>query len=438
MAILLLGVAIRTAWPKREARKSLTITAGAASGARAKIAELLAESTRHKGISLSVVSSAGSREALKEVNNGETDLALVQGGLVADGLPQVRRVASLHVEPLHLLVASEVFDEISQHIGALQGKTINLSLPGSGTHELAKEVLSFLRLEGEYNAAEFGYDQLASLEKKSLPDAIFVVSSLPSPIAEHLVRDKGYRLVSMPFARSFQLHWMEASGDSDVNRRRTSETRIPAYTYRVDAPEPPTPVETFGTRLELVANESLSQQTVDAICNTIYDSEFNQVYGERLDVDLLNRESTFQLHAGAEEYLRRQQPIQAGRVIELTEQLVGIGGAALGGLLFLWQWLRRLRERRRDREFVNCVQRVVQIENQALRFEQDDEMTVNDLEVMQDELGKIKTELIQQYRDGYLEGADMLSAFLKHANDASELISRIVLHETEPKAKNRV
>ena len=58
-----------------------------------------------------------------------------------------------------------------------------------------------------------------------------------------------------------------------------------------------------------------------------------------------------------------------------------------------------------------------------------------DLEKLQDELGTIKTELIQRYRDGYLEGADMLSAFLKHANDASELISRIVLHETEPKRK---
>ena len=52
---------------------------------------------------------------------------------------------------------------------------------------------------------------------------------------------------------------------------------------------------------------------------------------------------------------------------------------------------------------------------------------------MQNELGSIKTELIDRYRNGELEGADMLSAFLKHANDASELISRIVLHETAPK-----
>ena len=81
---------------------------------------------------------------------------------------------------------------------------------------------------------------------------------------------------------------------------------------------------------------------------------------------------------------------------------------------------------------------MVEIENQALRFEQDDEMDVRDLEVMQNELGQIKTQLLRQYQNGYLEGADMLSAFLKHANDASELISQIVLHETAPKTQSRL
>ena len=46
-----------------------------------------------------------------------------------------------------------------------------------------------------------------------------------------------------------------------------------------------------------------------------------------------------------------------------------------------------------------------------------------------------RAKLVRQYQEGALEGADMLSAFLKHANDASELISRIVLHERAPREK---
>ena len=93
----------------------------------------------------------------------------------------------------------------------------------------------------------------------------------------------------------------------------------------------------------------------------------------------------------------------------------------------------RMRERRRDREFVACVQRVVEIENHVLNFGEDENITIDDLNQMQHDLSQIKTELIRQYQLGYLEGADMLSAFLKHANDASELISRIVLHERVPR-----
>lgn len=62
-------------------------------------------------------------------------------------------------------------------------------------------------------------------------------------------------------------------------------------------------------------------------------------------------------------------------------------------------------------------------------------MTLAELERLQEELGQIKKELIERHRDGYQEGADMLSVFLKHANDASELITRIVLHETAPKTR---
>ena len=60
-------------------------------------------------------------------------------------------------------------------------------------------------------------------------------------------------------------------------------------------------------------------------------------------------------------------------------------------------------------------------------------MTVDDLVEMQQELSGLKQDLLQRYRLGLVSGADQLSSFLRHANDTSELISRIVLHERSPK-----
>ena len=60
------------------------------------------------GLSLRIVGTRGSLEALSRVDSGELDLALVQGGLDPKFHPNVRQVAALHVEPMHLLVKEEI------------------------------------------------------------------------------------------------------------------------------------------------------------------------------------------------------------------------------------------------------------------------------------------------------------------------------------------
>lgn len=433
-AVILVALGVSIARPSTAARKTLEITAGNSKGMRTRVASLLAEAALPHGLELQSTSTGGSREGLQRVNDGEIQLALVQGGLRSTDYPNVRRIATLHVEPLHLLVRKNVYSTVAAHLMNLRGKRINLSSASSGTSELATELLAFLHLSAdEYTATHLSYQELTDPDLEELPEAIFTVSSLPSPVAQYLIEERGYRLVALPFAESFQLHWFESSGSSDVNRQQVSATQIPPFCYMADPPRPEQAIETFGTRLELVGNASVSQDVANRLCLAIYDSDFGNIFGKRVTPELLKEKSSFVLHEGTRRYLDRQQPVSSGRVIELTEQLVGILGAAIGAMLFVWQWLKRTRERRRDREFVGCVQRVVEIETRALRFEQEAAMSVDDLEKMQNELGDIKSELIERYRNGELEGADMLSAFLKHANDASELISRIVLHETAPK-----
>ena len=124
-------------------RRTLTITGGSPKGVRSQIAHRLAVEARRQGLELHVVGTEGSRDALAMVDRGTLDLALVQGGIERTGHPHVRQVAPLHIEPLHLFVKREIHRALEENLCNLRGKTVNLSTLGSGTHDLAQDVLRF-------------------------------------------------------------------------------------------------------------------------------------------------------------------------------------------------------------------------------------------------------------------------------------------------------
>src|SRR5262249_19567185 len=148
-----------------------------------------------RDVILELRETPGSAEALDEVERHHLDIALVQGGLNVDGRPHVRQVAALHIEPMHLLVKKELLDEATAHLTALDGKTVNLSEVGSGTHALAVAILAFAGLQAQtpeqaqgYIATEFSRQQLfAEKDRARLPDAIMLVSTMPSSTAKFLV-----------------------------------------------------------------------------------------------------------------------------------------------------------------------------------------------------------------------------------------------------------
>ena len=68
-----------------------------------------------------------------------------------------------------------------------------------------------------------------------------------------------------------------------------------------------------------------------------------------------------------------------------------------------------------------------------MEFETNDAMTVDDLVHLQAELNDIKTDMIQQFQSGDIDGADTLSGFLMHVNNANEHLTRMILHERDPR-----
>jgi TRAP-type uncharacterized transport system substrate-binding protein len=442
-AIGLVAIALATLYllrPERERQVVLKLTAGSREGTRALLAEALAEEAKARGIILRLVETRGSEEALERLASGACDLALIQGGLKPRGGGDVRQVAALHLEPLHLLVKADSEPAVTTQLQKLKGRRINLGEARSGTYCLASAALAFAGLgPGQYVADTRGYAELmAEDDPAALPDAVFTVSTLPSRVARHLVSRHGYRLVGLPFAEAFALSTLGgnselAAGDaiSELRREHTYDAIVPAFTYGVEPSVPPQPAHTLGTRLLLVADSRVPADAIGRLLEVIFASRFSQFVYPPLVPELLNLPPELELHAGTTAYLHRNQPLITGDFIDMAEKWFSMAGVAAGGTVCLWQWLRRRARLQRDQGFEVYILKVADIERRAAEQELSAALDLPVLLELRRELVRLKQEALERFAAGELEGEALMSGFLTHVSDASTYLTRLILHQRD-------
>jgi hypothetical protein len=348
-------------------------------------------------------------------------VALVQGGLELVDHPGLRQVAVLHLEPLHLLVKAEIHGAVARNLAALRGKVVNLGERGSGTYSLATAVMAFSGLQAgiDYTAGTLGYADLERKTAKSnLPDAVFSVSTLPSPMARHLVTKHHYRLVSLPFREAFALGALEADHGSGrnaseqatrIDRRYVYDATIPAFAYEIEPGVPPETIHTLGTRLLLITRADIAATTIRRLLEVVFNSPFSQVLQPPLDARLLESPPELAWHDGT----------------------VSILGVLVGGLFCLIQWLRRRFRRRRERSFEAYILQVAHVERRALALSRFPSLDLAGLLQLQDDLTRIKGEALERFAEGELDGEELMSGFLAHASDARDFVMRLILHERD-------
>jgi len=428
----------------KEERFHLTLTAGTPVEMRYRLAQVLVQYALKQGIEIELKPTSGSEESFQQVNAGLLDLALAQGGLGHEGHENAQQVTALYLEPVHLLVKGEIFLDVVKNLAKLKGKVINVNKAGSGTHYLALETLRFAGLspgdeagQGDFIAATLGQEELeAETSYKKLPDAIFLVTTMPSRVAKYLVTRHGYRLVGLPFAEAFSLDAYAPDGHPgrrmtlgpDINKTQVYDAVIPAFTYQVEPGVPPAPIHTLGTRLLLVANKNVNARATEKLLDVIFTSSFSHLARPPLNDTLLQLPPELPMHEGAVNYLRRNKPLITGDVIDFLEKVVTIGAAFAGGILFLRQWLRQRNRRRRDEGFEHYIFKVTEIEQRALVLEMGAELELRELLQLQQELGRLKSEALARFVSGAIEGEELMSSFLTHVNDARNYLARLVLH----------
>ncbi len=430
---------------------SLKMTAGDAAGLRHRLAVDLARESPDYGLEISILATRGSEAALEAVERGEVDIAFVQGGLANERTTHIRQVSALHIEPLHLLVDSELFQSIERDgLGALAGHSINVGSSSSGTYALSNEVLGFIGLEpANANTPDsrssrddrtfaqntMGYTELLEAELSQLPDALFTVSSLPSPLATWMIEQHGFRLVELAFGEALALQALNELGEpqavGSIDKRLIFRTTIPNHTYSVRLAEPPEPLVTLGTRMLLVAHERVDETVIQRLLDALYDSNFAQAERPPLDSSLLDLPPEFPLHVGAHAFRQRNKPIIAGDAVDYVEKVLAIAATVVGGAFFLFQWSVRRVRRRREASLASYIERVLTIEKESLENEVAAQLDLAELIRLQGELAKIKAQAVSKFANGELEGEALIQGLLSLVNDARNQLTRLILHQRE-------
>jgi TRAP-type uncharacterized transport system substrate-binding protein len=437
----------------------LTASAGDVSGMRYQLLLTLAQEARPHGIELRVVETGGWSEMVDLVDNGTLSFALLPGGFDLSEYKNIRQVAALNVEPLHLLVKEEIFDTVSADLQELRGKTINLGAGlNTGTYWLAREVLAFAGLEGpsqhgpgDYKPTTYTSDEL--LEKKqrtSLPDAVFVVSTLPSPAVHQLVARHKVRLVPLPFHEAFSLGALsEAAATINlaqqserahratqresviVRREHIDDVVIPRYTYQVRPPVPADDIHTLGTRLLMVTNQATAPEVVSRMVDCVFNTHFAKVNHPPLDSKLLQELPEAPWHPGTLAYLDRDKPMVTGDFVSEIANAIQIGAPLLGSLFCLWTWLRQRSRFKREQSFESYIYKVTDIESRAMEIELETRLDLQSLISLQRDLERLKTDALRKFAEGEMEGAELLTSFLAHVNDARNYLTRLILHQRD-------
>ena len=377
-------------------RSELSITGGSASGLRSQLARRLQAEARKQGLSLQLQETGGSKRLWNRSSGDRSTWRLFKAASKRRLILMFARLPRFTSNRFTWWSNPVYTEPVSENLANLRGKTVNVNSPASGTHDLAIDVLEFAGLrprhralpgtaagtsysEGDYEVSMASYSELeAQVDRGELPDAVFTVSDLPSPIVRHLVAKRRYQLVPLPFGEAFSLDSFEdrsrdPSQSADAGKRTMCEVPhlpdlIPAFTYGVEPPSPPEPLAHLRPAAAAGGPRVDPPQAVRAGSSRRSSREsFAQYYRPPLDPSLLDLAPEYPWHPGTDEYREYHKPILAGDVVDLLEKATSLAGAIAGALFFLWQWLRQYYRRKRELGFESYMLKVAAIEQTGPR-----------------------------------------------------------------------
>lgn len=243
--LIVVGIALAVFVMGPPAPKSVTIAGGSEGGAYAAAATDLGAALDEVGVAPTVLSTAGSLDNIARLKADETDIAIVQTGLLgAGGGEGLRSLGAVFYEPLWVFVRG---DEAVGDLRALAGMRIAAGAEGSGTRGLAELLFGEVGLGADrFTLAPLSGAAGAAALQAGEVDALLAVSGVGAGWVRELVADPEIQLMSMARAPAF-------------SRRHPYLDTVTLYAGVIDpaAGLPARDVQMIAPAAELVVREDL-------------------------------------------------------------------------------------------------------------------------------------------------------------------------------------
>ncbi|MFJ2370461.1 TAXI family TRAP transporter solute-binding subunit [Microbacterium sp. NPDC087665] len=257
------------------------------------------------GISMTVEETDGSVDNVRRVDSGEALLGFAQGDAAADAVAgrgafdeplQIRAVARLYDEYVHVVVRA---DSDLERVSDLSGKTVSLGAEGSGVNVIATRILAASGVDAaSIRDPQLDLRESISAMERGEIDGFFWVGGLPTPGIENLSGALPVRLLPV------EQEWVMAINGRYSDAYRSSD--FPAGAYGLDQSVPTMAVPNY-----LIVAASTPDAVVRDVLSVLFDAR-SRMAQEVPAAALLNRRQAIftvpvELHPGAVAYYRDER-----------------------------------------------------------------------------------------------------------------------------------
>jgi TRAP transporter TAXI family solute receptor len=299
VVITAMGFAVAYQFVEPAPPRQMSISTGGESGAYYLFAQRYATLLARNGVTLEVKTSAGSVENLDRLRKGQTDVALVQGGIAApatsDDDVTLASLGSVSYEPVWLFYRGErTFDKLHQ----LAGKRIAVGAEGSGVRGLALQLLAANEIpaNSKHLLSLAGLKAAEALQQGKV-DAAFIIAAPEAPVVQVLLRSPGVRVMSF--------------SQADAYTRRfpfLSKIVLPHGAIDLVRDKPPQDTTLLATTANVIVSGDLHPALVSLLLQAMGEVHGNSGFFQTAGEFPADRDHSFALAADAQRHYKSGPP----------------------------------------------------------------------------------------------------------------------------------
>ena len=421
---------------------TITIASGSEAGAYHHLALQLKQLLRleYPRITVEIQMTEGSADNLDRVKSGKVQFAFYQNnrssqfGQTKDNKSgkndqadrDIRSVANLYVEVLHIVVRKGMG---VQGIQGLRGVNVSVGAKGSGTIQMAQQVLQHYNMsvnDKQMHTLNFA-DTLKAFDRGEV-DAAFIVSGSLSPMLKNLLGTGKYNL--LPIQEVDALVFKNTAFFPFL---------LPRTVYSGEHAIPSQDTPCLAVKASLITHQHVPAFLVRTMTQMALSTSFRNQLSE-LSEDFAKEEQDFSIHRGAMDFYRRREPTFSSSVAEAFDDtlpyllVLAILVIVVGATLRQNRIEKRRQMRARLHEFMTRVG--------VIEADQRGETNPQQLFRLLDLLSRIKKRAVDDRVEGRISAGNDYVAFMVQLdgliNTIHTKLDMLVAGDAETKAPHRL